>query len=435
MNRYIRKLSLLLTSVILIGSLSGCSGKEKQVKIEEDLGSEPVYLSYFSASGLAGTDIGKYWSERFAKEYGQEVYINYDGASYYGDEGLSYRELLEKRLKSSSPDDLYIINAEDVLEFEKKGYWMDLSDLECVDNLSEAALYQSTYNGKVFSIPLEFTGFGVYWNVDMLEKHGLSVPENMSQFENVCAVLKEAGIVPYGGNKGYALTVPAMCIGMAGLYREEGKEQRIEDLNSGKVPVSTYLRSGYEFLNQMIEKGYLDPNQAMSTIPGDEVEAFRSGEYAFICSGLGNTSLQKSENIDFKLEMTGFPVLQDGCIAVYGADSRLCVNPESKNLDTALEFMEMVGNTEALNESAALSHTMSTARDAEDIAASLVQEKMCELLKQPGQVPNQDFSLHFNTWESIRDVAREICSGSSVDEACAMLDEKQRTELEAYSGE
>ena len=311
---------------------------------------------------------------------------------------------------------------------------MDLSGLDCVDNLSEAARYQSTYDGKVFSIPLEFTGFGVYWNVDMLEEHGLSVPENLSEFENVCEVLKKAGIVPYVGNKGYALTVPAMCVGMAELYKEEGKEQRIEELNSGEVSLSAYLRSGYEFLNQMIEKEYLDPNQAMSTIPGDDVELFQSGKYAFICSGLGNITLQNSKSIEFKLEMTGFPVLPEGCIAVYGADSRLCVNPESKNLDTALEFMEMVGNTEALNESAALSHTMSAARDASNIAVPLVQEKMCELLKQPGQIPNQDFSLHFNTWESIRDVAREICSGSSVDEACAMLDEKQRADLEEYSG-
>lgn len=435
MKKHIRKWSLLLTSVILIGSLSGCSDEEKLVKIEESQKEDPVYLSYFTSNGLAGTDIGKYWSERFAKEYGQEVYINYDGASYYGNEGLSYRELLEKRLKSSSPDDLYVIKAEDVLEFEKKGYWMDLSGLECVDNLSEAALYQSTYNGKVFSIPLEFTGFGVCWNVDMLEEHGLGVPENLGQFENVCAVLKEAGIVPYGGNKGYALTVPAMCIGMAELYKEEGKEQRIEELNNGKVSVSTYLRRGYEFLNQMIEKGYLDPNQAMSTIPGDEVKAFQSGKYAFICTGIGNTVFREAESIDFKLEMTGFPVLPEGCIAVYGADSRLCVNPESKNLDTALEFMEMVGDIEALNESAALGQTMSTAKDADDSAAPLVQKKMYELLKQPGQIPNQDFSLHFNTWENIRDVAREICSGSSVDEACAMLDEKQRADLEEYSGE
>ncbi len=41
-----------------------------------------------------------------------------------------------------------------MLEFDQKGFIYDLSDLDCIDNLSEDALCQSIYNDKVFSVPL-----------------------------------------------------------------------------------------------------------------------------------------------------------------------------------------------------------------------------------------------------------------------------------------
>ena len=45
------------------------------------------------------------------------IVVYSDSAGYYADEGLSYRELLLKRLSSGTADDLYLIHAEDVLEF------------------------------------------------------------------------------------------------------------------------------------------------------------------------------------------------------------------------------------------------------------------------------------------------------------------------------
>lgn len=421
----------LVLALALVGQLAACGAKEPTVAAWDDAYVQPEYLRFFSPTSLSGSDVGKYWSDRFSEAYHKEVYVEYDGASYYADEGLSYRELLEKRLQSGTPDDLYIISAEDVIEFENSGYWMDLSGLKAVDNLSEAALYQSTYNGKVFSIPLEFTGFGFYWNVDMLEEHGLDVPENLDQFWTACETLSAAGVLPYGGNKGYALTVPAMCAGLAALYGSDDLEDRLEDLNSGATPISTYLRDGFELLQQMLDRGYLDPQQALDTVPGDEWDLFLNGQCAFICIGLGN-ALQEPEKNSFQVAMTGAPVLPEGAVAVYGADARLCVNPNAKNLETALSFMEMVGTTDALDVSARLSNTLSTAENSA-IPPPATETRMCELLQSPGQIPNQDFALHFNTWESIRNVGRALCGGIGVEAACAQLDELQRADLAAYA--
>lgn len=416
-------------AALLLFALTAC-GDDSPVRVLNDPEIKPEYLSFFSNACFSGCDVTKHWTDLFTETYKKRVYIDFDGAAYYADEGLSYRELLEKRLESSAPDDLYIINAEDVLEFGKKGYWLDLSGMRFVGNLSRAALYQSTYDGKVFSVPLSFTGFGFAWNLDLLEKHGLSVPENREEFLEVCDRLKNIGVLPYGANKGFALTVPAMCVGLSELYGSPDQAERIAALNDG-VPISRYLRSGYEFLALMIEKGYLDPRQALETTPrAGDVALFLAGKCAFICVSLGD--LSKAGKAPFRTELTGLPVLAQGGLAVYGADKRLCVNPESKHLATALQFVEMVGSVEALEKSAELDKVMSSAKES-DPAEFPAEEKLVALLRQPGQIPNQDFSLHFNTWESIRDVAQELCGGSGVDRACAMLDAKQQADLEVYA--
>lgn len=417
----------LLTAVGMLCALTAC-GRQENIQLVENPNTQPEYLSFFSAKKMYNSDVSKYWIDRFTEKYNKQVYINFESAAYYADKGESYRELLEKRLESSAPDDLYIISAEDVLDFEKKGYWLDLSGMDFVDNLSEAALYQSTYNGKIFSIPLSFIGFGFAWNLDLLKERGLSVPQNLEEFLYTCEKLKGEGVLPYGANKGFALTVPAMCTGLSSLYGSENQGERIAALNSGEDSISGYLREGFAFLSMMIEKGYMDPEQALASTPReDDVQMFLAQECAFICIGLGD--LNNLDKKTFQMETTGLPLLPEGCIAVYGANSRLCVNPNSRHLDTALEFIEMVGTPEALAESAALDKAISSAKGG--MASQLPgEEKLAELLRQPGQIPNQDFALHFNTWESIRDVCRELCGGKSVEQACDLLDEKQRAELQ-----
>lgn len=429
--KILKKICMALLLAVLCGAIFACGSDLSGVIVLEDSAREPEYLSFFSHSKTLGTDVVKYWSDSFMKTYNRKVYIELDGADYYAGEGLSYRELLVKRLESDTPDDLYIINAEDVLEFEKRGYWMDLSGMDFVDSLSEAALYQSTYNGKVFSVPMSIKGFGFIWNTGMLKEHGLSVPQNRGEFLSVCETLKSAGILPYGANKGYALTVPAMCAGFSELYAGDDRLQLLDALNSGETPVSGYMRDGFEFLSMMIERGYMDAAQALADAPNEgDLERFAQGGCAFICTTIDN--LPKMPELPFEIQLTGLPVLEDGSVCVYGAGSRLCVNPNSRKLETALAFIEMVGSPQALAKSARWEMTISAAKDG-GASVHPSGKALAELLMQPDQIPNQDFALHFNTWESIRDVSRELCGGASVDEACAMLDDKQRADLDAYA--
>lgn len=421
-----------VTAVLVLGLLcSGCAGKEKKPKVYLDE-NVPEVAIYLFAQGADISDVmNDCCTNVINPKYDSNLIVYSDYADFYADEGYSYRELLLKRLESGLPDDLYVITAEDVLEIDRRGYIYDLSALPCINNLSEDALQQSTCNGKVFSVPLSYTSFGLIWNVDMLHRYGLNVPENSEEFWNVCETLKQNGILPYGSNRDFGISVPAMCAGLGPLYQHPQSGELVEALAAGETPVSTYMKDGFLFLQTMIENEYLDVERTLATLPNseEEISFFAEEKCAFISSICRKKAF--SPNYPFKVEMTAMPVLPDGAVCVVGADQRLSVNPKSEHLDEALMIVENMCTIETLNGIAERLGKVSSAQGNK--AATLPQaDRLVANLSAVRQVPNQDFALHFNTWNTIKELCVKLCEGASVDEVCREYDERQIQEIALY---
>ena len=158
-------ISIIIACVLFI---SGCAGKTNTPDVYIDEKKPDVVLSLFTQGTNISDAIHECCTNIINPKNDGNIILYSDSASYYSEDGLPYRELLLRRMESGQADDLYIITAEDVLEFDQKGYIYDLSDLPCLENLSGDALQQSIYHGKVFSVPLSYAGFGLIWNVDCL---------------------------------------------------------------------------------------------------------------------------------------------------------------------------------------------------------------------------------------------------------------------------
>lgn len=422
-------LSAILASVLLCTTVcTACGKNDSDLYIAEE--SEKSVISLFTQGVKVSESIEEYCYDLMNPDTGKEIVLYTDSADFYADEGLSYRELLAKRMNSGKADDLYLIPAEDVLEFSSKGYIYDLSNLDCVDNLSDDALIQSTYDGMVFSIPLSYTCFGFIWNVDLLHKYGLEVPDNLNEFWNVCETLKQNGVLPYGSNTDFGLGVPAMCKGLYDVYQSDDSEELLNSLSDGTTPVSTYMEKGFAFIEEMINKGYMDPEQALNTLPltEEETQFFAEENCAFI------TALYRArtfEGYSFQVEMTPLPILDDGKICVVGADQRLAVNPNSEQLDDALAIMEIMGKTSTLDSIANSLGKISTSKNA--TAPDIPESKdIISYVAQGKQIPNQDFRLHFNVWNNVKELALKVCQGMSAKDAAAEYDERQAAEIAAF---
>ena len=428
-----RKKGIALAVVLSAGMVfcTACSKNQQEgakVFIDESQPETPITL--FTQNESVADIIEKCCSEMLQENTNTNLALYADSAGFYAEEGMSYRELLLKRFSSGKADDLYLIPAEDVMEFDEKGYIYDLSGLSCVENLSGDALMQSTFDGKVFSIPLSYTCFGLVWNVDMLHKYHLEVPTSQEEFWLVCETLKQNGILPYGANKDFALTVPAMCVGLNEIYSSPDSEILLQELSDGTVPISRYMEKGFSFLQTMIDKGYMDAERTLQTLPMSDEEKtfFTEGNCAFYCAIYRGLTF---EGYPFEIEMTPLPVLEDGSVCVVGAAQRLAVNPESKHLDEVLSIVEMLGSEKSLDNFSADLGKISSSKNA--TAPDIPQSKsLIQCVAGGGQIPNQDFRLHFNVWDNVRDLGVRLCEGEDVEVLMRAYDKLQREEIAKY---
>ncbi|MBT9827732.1 extracellular solute-binding protein [Enterocloster bolteae] len=429
--RKIRKKRGLL-GILMIAALlgTGCNREQANPQLYVDHGIRETPVTVFTENAEVSAAIEERCKAVLNQDESTNITVYSDSANYYAEDGLSYRELLLKRLASGNADDLYMIHAEDVLEFDEKGYIYDMSALEFTGNLSHDALTQSTYNGKVFSIPLSYTGFGFIWNVDMLKQYGLKLPENLEEFLNVCETLKENGILPYGANKDYALTVPVMCVGLHDIYQSDDCNEKLEALSNGTAAISEYMEKGFDFLQMMIDKGYMNPDRALETLPKkEEVKSFfANGNCAFICAIYSGKAL---EGYPFEIAMTPLPVLENGSVCVVGADQRMAINPRSKHLDSAIAIVEALGQAETLDTFAKNQGRISSSKNA--TAPDIPQtDSLIACIAEGRQIPNQDFSLNFNVWENVRDLSQQLCRGKSAAQVAAEYDSIQMEEISKY---
>ena len=93
--------------------------------------------------------------------------------------------------------------------------------------------------------------------------------------------------------------------------------------------------------------------------------------------------------------------------------------------------MEIMGKTSTLDSIANSLGKISTSKNA--TAPDIPESKdIISYVAQGKQIPNQDFRLHFNVWNNVKELALKVCQGMSAKDAAAEYDERQAAEIAAY---
>lgn len=76
----------------------------------------------------------------------------------------------------------------DLAIYNESGYLADLSDFECLNNVNADLLKEGVVDGKQLGIPIELSGYGVFYNVDLFEQYGLEEPKTLSELKPCIAI-------------------------------------------------------------------------------------------------------------------------------------------------------------------------------------------------------------------------------------------------------
>lgn len=430
-------IAVILVVSIVIGQTAGCGKKDNAYIIEQSRETVKEELVFYSstAKGNEVQEGGIMHSMQMAIDEFErahpEIRISYKSYTPMNAQEKSYDDAVCDRVRNNMGDDLYIMNPDVAYEMYREGYLADLSDLSAVPYLTNEALSQCTIDGNVISVPMTMICYGLFVNQDLLDKYGLELPKTKQDFLHCCEVLKKNGIMPMAANRWWMETF-VLTQGLASLYIEDGREEKIAALNSGETPISQYMRPGFEFLQEMMDMGYFDVDFAKNAEAGDEKEQFLNQEAAFVVHYDTAIQDQVYGTHEFRMAFIGFPTDEYGQVNLFNAAQRICISNKTTNLEMAKEFADQMVSqkvtADLLKNSGGFSPRKDAVFERPEILA-IAYENVDAGRTMPGSNPEIDLEQ----WGTTCVMVQELYKGRSVDEIMAEFDARQM-EL-AYTGQ
>ena len=324
-----RWLSFMLAACLLLAALAGCGNREK----------EKVTVAF--------------WSDQLTERYGpylQESFPEVDFEFYVATNSTDFYRFKEEN--GSLPDILTVrrFSLSDVEGWRDS--LMDLSGTEIAASIHQSYLRSYTYSdGTVNWLPTCAEVDSIVINRPLLEKHGLSVPENYEEFVAVCRALEKKGVRPFLSNYSADFTCMELLQGLSAsrLTSQEGREWR-QLYESGQtsrlseevwLPVFQRMEEFLDYTGAVPSDVELEHQQVL--------EAFRNGEAAMI-RGTGNEEAIRDSQAGDVLLMPYFGDTQeDNWYLTYpafqvAASARAEESPERRAL--ILEILETMLNGE-----------------------------------------------------------------------------------------
>ena len=412
--------------------LAACGGDDELKNLVQDTEEEERVVNLFSPMEKTDPD-----AENVARsatdltiamaEEDLDVTVTYKTYTAEDYQDKTYDDVTLDRARNNM-DDMYLLNPDVILALGEEGKLMDLSRLESAKNLREIIRTANTVDGKLVAIPQEVVAYGLFVNKDMFDRYELELPETPKEFLECCRVFKENGIeTPIGANRWWLETF-VFAQAYADLYNGGNTEAEIAALNSGEARYSDYMRPGFEFLQELIDLGYIDAEKALvsEAIEG-EGEDFLNQKTPIVMAywGAANTETAYGKT-DFEMQVIGFPSSrgQMPVVPVTGFG----IGAEAAHAEDALQVLDIILSDEALQ---VYSETNRVISPSENVSVECVPalKPLNERIEEGVYVLGSNAGMKVEQWGNTCLIVRKLLEGASVDECMAEFDKLQEESL------
>ncbi len=339
----------------------------------------------------------------------------------------TYDEVALDRARNNM-DDFYLLNPDAIQALGEEGKLADLSGLDCAENLREVVRTANTVNGKLVAIPQEIVVNGLFVNKDMFDKYHLELPNTPEEFLECCRVFKENGVeTPVGANRWW-LENFVLAQAYADLYNGDTIEEEIAALNNGKAKYSDYMRPGFEFLQELIDKGYVDAEKAyVSEAIEGEGPDFLAQKTPIVMAYWGaanaDTAYGKPE---FNMQVIGFPSKRGQMPVVpltgYG------VSAEAEHMEDTMNVLDVILSDEALQVYTETNKVISPSKNVQvDCIDAL--KPLNDRINENVYVLGSNANMKVEQWGNTCNIVRELLNGATVEECLAEFDKLQEESL------
>ena len=352
-------------------------------------------------------------------------YVTYTAEDY---QDKTYDDVALDRARNNM-DDIYLLNPDVIKALGEEDLLMDLSGLACAENLREVVKTANVVDGRLVAVPQEVVAYGLFINKDMFDRYELELPETPEEFLECCRVFKENGIeTPVGANRWWLETF-VFAQAYADLYNGGNTEAEIAALNSGESRYSDYMRPGFEFLQEMIDKGYIDAEKAcVSEAIEGEGPDFLSQKTPIVMAYWGAANAETAYGKpDFNMLVIGFPSNR-GRMPVM-AITGFGIGAEAKHAEDALKTLDVMLSDEALQVYAETNKVISPSKN---VAVECIPalKPLNDRIQSDVYVLGANANMKLEQWGNTCLIVRKLLGGATVDECMAEFDRLQDETLD-----
>ena len=224
-----------------------------------------------------------------------------------------------------------------------------------------------------------------------------------------------------------------MCIrdraqAYADLYNGGNTKEEIAALNSGERKYSDYMRPGFEFLQDMIDKGYIDAKKAyVSEAIEGEGEDFLNQKTPIVMAywGAANTETAYGKT-DFRMLVIGFPSSRGQMPVVPITGFGVGVNAEHR--EDAMKALDVMTSDQALQVYTETNKVISPSKNVEvDCVPAL--KPLNDRIKENVYVLGSNAGMKLEQWGNTCLIVQQLLKGDTVDDCMAEFDRLQEETL------
>ena len=244
-------------------------------------------------------------------------------------------------------------------------------DLDCI----RQGLLNRDSQGRVLTVPIFSTSYGMLINNDLFEKEGLKVPKTLQELYDVCAAFKEKGYAsPLMGyskdSSGCLMNTIAYPLFAANLAEHP---ETVTLANKCDPAAGEYMRPALETLSQLISKGCINLEECNKI--GDNyteviLRFFEGDVPMMICTGdtVSGTGKRESQSEAFTAHPFNYtfapvPTTEKGGYFLDSPSVQFSVNNSCKDLDMTNEFMRFLISKAELNQMASVKRLITPSND------------------------------------------------------------------------
>lgn len=223
----------------------------------------------------------------------------------------NYKQQLIVAMSSGQAPDMYIHwGGGPMAEYYKSGFVNDITDMfNTYDHpdFIDAAVAQSSYDGKVMAIPFGgLSGCDIFYNKTIFAEVGVEVPETIDDLEAVCDKLIEAGYVPFSLANGSKWTGSMYYMYLVARHSGNAEfDAAYTQENGGTFTSDAFIWAG-EKIQDWVKKGYFPEGvNSLSTDDGQDRALLYDNTCAMMLHGSWQTRSIATDNQEWYDENIG----------------------------------------------------------------------------------------------------------------------------------